>query len=209
MSDEKEMLGASAAGQGAAAGQEAQAAAGQGTAAGQAAAGQGAAAGQEAQVAANALPVEFPCEKDGVLKLLPHRDPFVWVSRVLSCEPGKSVVAELDVDPDLALFKGHFPGHPVLPGVILMEALAQAASICVLVQDGKEGSLGYLVGIDKAKFRRTVLPGDTVTLKGTITKNSSRMCVAEVEASVDGEVCATAVQKYVIAPGKKSEGGNQ
>lgn len=156
-----------------------------------------------------ASPVEFPCEKEGVLKLLPHRDPFVWVSRVLSCEPGKSVVAELDVDPYLALFAGHFPGHPVLPGVILMEALAQAASICVLVQDGKEGSLGYLVGIDKAKFRRTVLPGETVTLKGTITKNSSRMCVAEVEASVDGEVCATAVQKYVIAPGKKSEGGNQ
>lgn len=156
-----------------------------------------------------ASPVEFPCEKEGVLKLLPHRDPFVWVSRVLSCEPGKSVVAELDVVPDLALFAGHFPGHPVLPGVILMEALAQAASICVLVQDGKEGSLGYLVGIDKAKFRRTVLPGETVTLKGTITKNSSRMCVAEVEASVDGEVCATAVQKYVIAPGKKSEGGNQ
>lgn len=156
-----------------------------------------------------ASPVEFPCEKEGVLKLLPHRDPFVWVSRVLSCEPGKSVVAELDADPDLALFAGHFPGHPVLPGVILMEALAQAASICVLVQDGKEGSLGYLVGIDKAKFRRTVLPGETVTLKGTITKNSSRMCVAEVEASVDGEVCATAVQKYVIAPGKKSEGGNQ
>ena len=206
MSDEKEMLGASAEGQGATA---AQAAAGQSAAAGreaQAGAGQGAAA---TQAAANALPVEFPCEKDGVLKLLPHRDPFVWVSRVLSCEPGKSVVAELDVDPDLALFKGHFPGHPVLPGVILMEALAQAASICVLVQDGKEGSLGYLVGIDKAKFRRTVLPGDTVTLKGTITKNSSRMCVAEVEASVDGEVCATAVQKYVIAPGKKSEGGNQ
>lgn len=156
-----------------------------------------------------ATSVEFPCEKEGVLKLLPHRDPFVWVSRVLSCKPGQSVVAELDVDPELPLFAGHFPGHPVLPGVILMEALAQAASICVLVQDGKEGSLGYLVGIDKAKFRRTVLPGETVTLKGTITKNSSRMCVAEVEASVDGEICATAVQKYVIAPGKKSEGGNQ
>ena len=166
-------------------------------------------AAPDSSACTEALPVEFPCEKEGVLKLLPHRDPFVWVSRVLSCEPGKSVVAELDVDPDLALFAGHFPGHPVFPGVILMEALAQAASICVLVQDGKEGSLGYLVGIDKAKFRRTVLPGETVTLKGTITKNSSRMCVAEVEASVDGEVCATAVQKYVIAPGKKSEGGNQ
>lgn len=72
---------------------------------------------------ASMLPVEFPCEKEGVLKLLPHRDPFVWVSRVLSCEPGQSVVAELDVDPELPLFAGHFPGHPVLPGVILRRHL--------------------------------------------------------------------------------------
>lgn len=154
---------------------------------------------------ADVADIQFPCGKEGVLKLLPHRDPFVWVSRIISCEPGKSVVAELDVDPDLDIFRGHFPGHPVLPGVILMEALAQAASICVLVQDGKEGSLGYLVGIDKAKFRHTVVPGDTVTLKGTITKNSSRMCVAEVEASVGDTVCATATQKYVIAPHEKSD----
>ena len=78
------------------------------------------------------LEITFPCDREGVLALLPHRDPFVWVSRVVSCKPGESIVAELDVDPALPLFAGHFPGHPVLPGVILMEALAQAACCCLL-----------------------------------------------------------------------------
>ena len=88
-----------------------------------------------------------------VLDLLPHRDPFVWVSRIIEVEPGESVVAELDVDPNLPLFKGHFPGQPILPGVIIMEALAQAASCCLLVEEGQAGRIGYLAGIDKAKFR--------------------------------------------------------
>lgn len=144
--------------------------------------------------------VQFPCEKEGVLALLPHRDPFVWVSRILSCEPGKSVVAELDVDPELELFKGHFPGHPVLPGVIIMEALAQAASCCLLVEPGMAGRIGFLAGIDKAKFRNQVLPGDTITLEATITKNSKRLCVAEVVAKKGDLVCAQATQKYIMAP---------
>ena len=145
-----------------------------------------------------ALPT-FPCGKEGIEALLPHRDPFLWVSRILECEPGVSVVAELDVDPDLPLFQGHFPGYPVLPGVIIMEALAQAASFCILVERGAEGSIGFLTGIDGAKFRRQVEPGETLTLKGRIVKSSSRLCVAEVEASVDGQLCASATQKYVLA----------
>lgn len=148
--------------------------------------------------------ITFPCGREEVLSILPHRDPFVWVTRIVSCDPGHEIVAELDVDPDLPLFAGHFPDHPVLPGVIIMEALAQAASCCLLV-GGEEGTLGYLVGIDKAKFRRTVLPGDTVTLRATITKNSKRMCAAEVEASVEGEISATAVQKYVMASQKQTK----
>lgn len=144
------------------------------------------------------MDIEYPCGKDVVQAVLPHRDPFCWVSRVVACEPGQTVEAELDVDPGLPLFAGHFPGHPVLPGVIIMEALAQAASFCVLVDRGAEGSIGFLTGIDKAKFRRQVEPGDTLVLKARIVKSSSRLCVADVEASVDGQVCATAVQKYVL-----------
>ncbi len=80
-----------------------------------------------------------------------------------------------------------------------MEALAQAACCCLLSEDGQAGRIGYLAGIDKAKFRRTVLPGDTVTLEATITRNSPRMCIADVVARVEGEVCAQATQKYVMA----------
>ena len=141
----------------------------------------------------------FPVDADGIQKVLPHRTPFLWVSRIVACKPGESVVAELDVDPSLSLFAGHFPGHPVLPGVILMEALAQAASFCILTGRSAEGSLGFLTGIDKARFRRQVHPGDTVELRARIAKASRRMCVAEVEARVCGEVCASATQKYVLA----------
>ena len=145
------------------------------------------------------MDISYPCGREAVEAVLPHRDPFCWVSRVVACEPGASIRAELDVDPDLALFKGHFPDYPVLPGVIVMEALAQAACFCVLSGRGESGSIGFLTGIDKAKFRRQVRPGEVLTLRATIVKASSRMCVAEVEASVDGAVCATAVQKYVLA----------
>lgn len=143
--------------------------------------------------------VSFPCEKDGVLQLLPHRDPFVWVSRIIDCEPGKSIKAELDVDPNLDLFKGHFPGMPILPGVIIMEALAQASCCCLMSQDDFEGSIGFLAGIDKAKFRETVVPGDTLTLEANIVKKSRRFCKAEVVAKKGDKVCASAQQNYVIA----------
>ena len=136
------------------------------------------------------MEIAFPCGKEGVEALLPHRDPFIWVSRILACEPGVSIVAELDVDRELPLFRGHFPGHPVLPGVIIMEALAQAASCCVLAARGQEGAIGFLTGIDGAKFRRQVVPGDTVRLEAVIAKSSRRMSVAEVKPTVDGQVSA-------------------
>lgn len=143
--------------------------------------------------------IQYPCGRDVIERVLPHRDPFVWVSRVLECEPGASITAELDVDPELPLFAGHFPGHPVLPGVIIMEALAQTASFCALVGRDEPGVLGFFVGIDKAKFRHQVQPGDVLTLKADIVKNSSRMVVADVQALVGDQVAATATQKYVMA----------
>lgn len=146
------------------------------------------------------MEISYPAGRDVIEAVLPHRDPFVWVSRVLECEPGVSVKAELDVSPDLPLFEGHFPDYPVLPGVIIMEALAQAASFSILVAREAEGELGFFAGIDNAKFRNQVRPGDTLTLEATIVKSSRRLCVAEVKASVGDTVCATATQKYVLAP---------
>lgn len=142
--------------------------------------------------------ITYPCSKEIIENVLPHRDPFVWVSRIVECDPGKRVVAELDIDPDWDIFKGHFPGHPVFPGVLLMEALAQAASFAILVEREAEGAIGFLTGIDKAKFRCQVVPGDTVMLEATIIKSSNRMCVAEVQATVQGTVAAQATQKYVL-----------
>ena len=145
-----------------------------------------------------ALPT-FPCGKEGIEALLPHRDPFLWVSRILECEPGVSVVAELDVDPDLPLFQGHFPGYPVLPGVIIMEALAQAASCCLLGA-GRQGRLARVLRrYRQSEFREQVRPGDTIRLEANITRNSSRMCVAEVKAYKSDKLCAQAIQKYVLA----------
>lgn len=146
------------------------------------------------------MEISYPAGRDVIEAVLPHRDPFVWVSRVLECEPGVSVKAELDVSPDLPLFEGHFPDCPVLPGVIIMEALAQAASFSILVAREAEGALGFFAGIDNARFRNQVRPGDTLTLEATIVKSSRRLCVAEVKASVGDTVCATATQKYVLAP---------
>ncbi len=146
------------------------------------------------------MEISYPAGRDVIEAVLPHRDPFVWVSRVLECEPGVSVKAELDVSPDLPLFEGHFPDYPVLPGVIIMEALAQAASFSILVAREAEGALGFFAGIDNAKFRNQVRPGDTLTLEATIVKSSRRLCVAKVKASVGDTVCATATQKYVLAP---------
>lgn len=147
--------------------------------------------------------VAFPCEREGVLELLPHRDPFVWVSRIVECQPGESIIAELDVDPELPLFAGHFPTKPVFPGVIIMEALAQAACCCLMTDPAMQGRIGFLVGIDKAKFRSQVLPGDTLTLEAKIVRSGKLMCVAEVRATKPGDdgqmvVCAQATQKYIL-----------
>ncbi|MFR5093367.1 MAG: 3-hydroxyacyl-ACP dehydratase FabZ [Adlercreutzia equolifaciens] len=136
----------------------------------------------------------LPWGREVIEGILPHRDPFVWVSRIMAIEPGASIEGELDVPADLDIFRGHFPDHPVLPGVIIMEALAQCASIAVLQAPELRGNIGFLTGIDAAKFRRQVAPGDTVTLRATIVKSSRRLVVAEVEASVDGEICATAAE---------------
>lgn len=141
----------------------------------------------------------LPWGREVIEGILPHRDPFVWVSRIVAIEPGASIEGELDVPADLDIFRGHFPDHPVLPGVIIMEALAQAASFCALVDRADEGVLGFFAGIDKAKFRNQVLPGDVLTLSARIVKSSSRMVVADVEARVGDKVCATATQKYVLA----------
>lgn len=148
----------------------------------------------------------YPCGREAIEQVLPHRDPFLWLSRIVKCRPGETVVAEYDVSSDLPLFGGHFPKYPVFPGVLIMEAAAQAASFCILVGRSEGQSLGFLGGLDKAKFRNQVRPGDVLRLKAAITKSSARFAVAEVEAWVGDVLCASALQKYVLGGQGDSNG---
>ena len=111
-----------------------------------------------------------------ILKYLPHRYPFLLVDRVLSCEPGKNISALKNVSMNEPFFSGHFPHYPVMPGVLIIEALAQAAAILTLRTANlttNDDSLYYFVGIDGARFKKPVQPGDQLILKATILRRES------------------------------------
>jgi 3-hydroxyacyl-[acyl-carrier-protein] dehydratase len=127
---------------------------------------------------------------------LPHRYPFLLVDRVLSCEPGKSLVAVKNVTADEPYFQGHFPNKPIMPGVLIIEALAQATGILASVTIGhhaQEDSLYYLVAIDRARFRRPVEPGDQLILEVTMDRMRQGIWRFNAVARVGEELVASAV----------------
>jgi 3-hydroxyacyl-[acyl-carrier-protein] dehydratase len=110
----------------------------------------------------------------GILRQLPHRYPFLLVDRVLECRPGESIRALKNVTHNEPFFPGHFPGRPVMPGVMIIEALAQTAGILCFVTAGvipDEDTRFYFVGIDKARFRRPVVPGDQLLLSAQLQRS--------------------------------------
>ena len=130
-----------------------------------------------------------------ILKYLPHRYPFLLVDRVLSCEPGKDITALKNVTINEPFFSGHFPNYPVMPGVLVIEALAQAAGILTLKSVSAkpdQDSIFYFVGIDAARFKRPVQPGDQLILKATILRERIGIWKYSAKAEVDGRVAAEA-----------------
>ena len=130
-----------------------------------------------------------------ILKYLPHRYPFLLVDRVLSCEPGKDITALKNVTINEPFFNGHFPNYPVMPGVLIIEALAQAAGILTLKSVSAkpdQESIFYFVGIDAARFKRPVQPGDQLILKATILRERIGIWKYSAKAEVDGRVAAEA-----------------
>ena len=104
-------------------------------------------------------------DKNQIMEIIPHRDPFLLIDEVEELEIGKRVVAKKFIAPDSFWFRGHFPEHPVTPGVLIVEMLAQAGAVCALAMPENKGKIAFFAGIDKAKFRRQVLPGDTLRLR--------------------------------------------
>ena len=130
-----------------------------------------------------------------ILNHLPHRYPFLLVDRVVSLIPGPSIHAYKNVTINEPFFTGHFPHHPVMPGVLIMEALAQAAGILSFKTMGEmpsEDSVFYFVGIDNCRFKKPVMPGDQLNLHITIERNMRGIWKYKAEAKVDGAVVAEA-----------------
>lgn len=140
-----------------------------------------------------------------VLKQLPHRYPFLLVDRVLECLPGESLTALKNVTVNEPYFVGHFPHRPVMPGVIILEALAQATGLLAFATVGstpEENVLYYFVGIDKARFRKPVEPGDQVVLHVRLLRKIRGMWKFSTEAKVDDKVVASA--EMMCAPSEFS-----
>lgn len=136
--------------------------------------------------------MEFDIHK--VMELLPHRYPFLLVDRVTEFEPGHSLTAVKNVSVNEPFFQGHFPGQPIMPGVLILEAMAQATGLLAFssMGDGHKSRLYMLVGIDKARFRGQVVPGDQLILNITQKRNMRGIGMYQCEALVDGDIVAEA-----------------
>ncbi|HJR70752.1 MAG TPA: 3-hydroxyacyl-ACP dehydratase FabZ [Gammaproteobacteria bacterium] len=141
---------------------------------------------------------------DGILKRLPHRYPFLMIDRVLEVVPGKSIVAVKNVSANEAYFEGHFPEHPVMPGVLIIEALAQAGGVLAYESVSAEERIWilYLAGLEEIRFKQTVRPGDQLVLRVELVKRRRNLWRFTAVAEVDGKLVAEA--QILMADGPKS-----
>lgn len=133
-----------------------------------------------------------------IMSIIPHRQPFLLIDRIESMEEGKSITALKNVSYNEPFFAGHFPQEPVMPGVLTVEALAQAGAVAILSKEENKGKTAYFGGINKCRFKGKVVPGDKLKLETRIIKSKGPMGIGEAVASVDGKIVVTAELTFVV-----------
>jgi UDP-N-acetylglucosamine acyltransferase len=144
-------------------------------------------------------PLNLPLGYDEISKILPHRYPFLLVDRITELEPGRRCVGIKCVTANEEFFQGHFPGRPVMPGVLILEAMAQVAGILTLVSRNTPGALSYFAAIEKARFRQPVQPGDQLVTEATLHVLRGALCKVSVVGRVDGQVMVEADYTFMTA----------
>lgn len=133
-----------------------------------------------------------------IMEIIPHRDPFLLIDTIEEMEEGKRVVATKYMKPDEFWFRGHFPDYPVVPGVLMLEMCAQAGAVAMLALPENKGKIGFFGGVKEAKFRRQVVPGDTLRIEVEIIKIKGPVGVGKAVATVNGEKAVSAEISFAI-----------
>lgn len=134
-----------------------------------------------------------------IMEIIPHRQPFLLIDRVTELELGKSIKGYKNLSYNEPFFAGHFPQEPVMPGVLQIEALAQLGAVLMLSMEENKGKTAYFTGIDKARFKQKVVPGDRLELSCEIVKVKGPMGVGEVTAMVNGKMACKAEISFMVA----------
>ncbi len=141
-------------------------------------------------------------KQEDIKGIIPHREPFILVDEVLE-KDDTHIIALKHVRADEDYFRGHFPDMPVMPGVLIVEAMAQAGAIVALAKPENQGKIAFFAGIDKVRFKRSVFPGDTLRLEVTMTRQRGPIGFGEGKAFVNGKLCVSGELMFAIGDAKK------
>lgn len=137
-------------------------------------------------------------DRDAIEEIIPHRDPFLLVDRVDELEPGVGAVGWLDVREDMDFFAGHFPDYPVMPGVLIVEAMAQVGAVALLSVEENRGKMAMFAGIQRVRFKREVRPGDTLRMKVDIVKTRGAIGFGEAKAFVEDSLACSGELMFAL-----------